>query len=773
MARVELGEILRRELIVISSHPGVRKVGPPVRGKANGTITVDVTFEVNLPNEWRQAGESPSGVRREETVRFDFPDGFPLCSPELSLRIDFDCNLPHMQPWLTGGRPVPCVYDGDLAELLHKEGLAGILNHTAAWLDRAALGTLIDPEQGWEPVRRDSFRDIVVADAEKLQGLVDRDGGLRFLSLNYLKISTTDGFDFTQGQVSSDIVRINSKTIPTLFNEIKIPTDKGVPSRQGKSVALVIWPGKLSLGRPIICGTYLPETVGNVSDLRNRAEFYSCLRELDTGLDRLRNCLSGCQSAGSYAMAIIFLVRRPFKLIGTQSSVELCPYVVDIRPPSLFIDGGKTKVRPAAHRHVISRPLLSQMAGNAATTERPHWTLVGAGSLGSKLALHLARAGNGPAFIVDKSIMAPHNAARHALVPAIGDMQFLWTISKASLLSEAVRGLNQNTTPVIQDLVSVLAPGNKAQQKWLKPSWAIVNATASPVVRTGLAASRLVGARVIETSLFAGGVVGAITVEGPGRNPNTEDLMAEFYTLLSEDSELASLVFDDNDSVARQNIGHGCGSLTMTMSDGRLSLFAAGMAEYLLAKQRDGLSDEAGEILIGRLSKDGLSLTWRTSRIPSTIIVEVENMKSWRVHIHERAAVKMRKEASCWPDVETGGVLMGRLSETARVAHVVDVLEAPEDSRRSSTEFILGTKGLGSRLAQYTGTVNCSLYCLGTWHTHLSSSGPSVTDLKMARAVSVARLIPSIFLILNPTGFHAFSEGMENDSGRNVRCPVS
>ena len=68
--------------------------------------------------------------------------------PELSLRADFSRNLPHMQPWLADRRPVPCIYDGELAELLHREGLAGILNQTAVWLERAALSTLIDPNQG-------------------------------------------------------------------------------------------------------------------------------------------------------------------------------------------------------------------------------------------------------------------------------------------------------------------------------------------------------------------------------------------------------------------------------------------------------------------------------------------------------------------------------------------------------------------------------------------------------------------------------------------------
>ena len=77
---------------------------------------------------------------------------------------------------------------------------------------------------------------------------------------------------------------------------------------------------------------------------------------------------------------------------------------------------------------------------------RVPWTLVGAGSLGSKSGLHLAHAGNGPSAVVDRAKMAPHNAARQALIPPAGDLQVLWSYGKASLLSEALRGLNQTAT---------------------------------------------------------------------------------------------------------------------------------------------------------------------------------------------------------------------------------------------------------------------------------------------------------------------------------------
>ena len=389
------------------------------------------------------------------------------------------------------------------------------------------------------------------------------------------------------------------------------------------------------------------------------------------------------------------------------------------------------------------------------TLERPRWTLVGAGSLGSKLALHLARAGNGPEVVLDKSSMTPHNAARHALVPATGDMQLLWMDAKARVLCEALRGLDHEATPLAADVVAVLTSRRNSHRLGSERSWAVVNSTASLVVREAIAATTRMPVRVIETLLFTGGLAGLVTTEGPERNPNTTDLMAEFYTLLREDAVLARIIFGSDDNVSRRSIGQGCGSLTMAMSDGRLSLFAAGMSEYLLARQRDGLPHDGGEILIGRLSEDGLGLKWHTRRVSPVIVVRAMNRKSWCTHIHSRALKKIQEETARWPKVETGGVLMGRISEGSRTVHVVDVLSPPEDSSRSADKFVLGRRGLRQQMAAYSEAVDWSLYCLGTWHSHLSPNGPSETDRATAKAVSLARLTPSLFLIHTPTDFHA------------------
>lgn len=718
---------------------------------------VEVTFIVNLPNPWRADGKSPSGVKLHETVRLDFPSGYPMAPPEPSLRADFTRDLPHMQPWTVEGRPVPCVYDGDLLELLHHSGLAAILNQAAVWLDRAALGKLIDPDQGWEPVRRDSFTDSVVANADQLRDWVDNRGGFRFAQVQYLKVKSDDlGAWSVHFQLSGNPVPVNRKEVGRYFQE---GLADAAWMRHGKSLAVVTWPGKGPSGGEVVCDTYFPETVEDVASLRQRASLYGCQRGLNDAFTRLKACLAALRSDVPFPLVVILLARRPVHLIGSASPIELCPYVVDIVAPKLFAEGKATRVRPVAHRSAITRSLLAQLAGmQGRDGEGEDWTLVGAGSVGSKLALHLARAGAGPSVVVDQSNLSPHNAARHALVPAVGDLQVLWTDGKAAKLTRALAGLDQAAKPVLADATRMLRRG-EPQGAWSKQTWAVVNTTASLALREALGAAETMPARVVEATLFAAGRVGVVTVEGPDRKPNTVDLMAEVYAFMLENSCVGSVIFGAGQGVALQRTGQGCGSMTMTMSDGRLSLFSAGAAEYLLGKRKNGLPQGTGEALVGLLADDGLGINWTLQQIEAPMEVRPSNGRGWCVRVHQRALTKMREEAGRWPDDETGGVLMGRLSENSRVVSVVDVLEAPEDSRRSPSAFVLGTNGLRRRIEEYARAVDWSLYCLGTWHSHLGEGGPSTKDRATADAVALARLTPTVFLVLTPTQLHALTVG--------------
>ena len=74
MSVAEENDAVQRALDLMREHPAVGGIGEPARDEASGTITVEATFAVNLPSEWRAEGRSPSGIGLSEAVRFRLSD---------------------------------------------------------------------------------------------------------------------------------------------------------------------------------------------------------------------------------------------------------------------------------------------------------------------------------------------------------------------------------------------------------------------------------------------------------------------------------------------------------------------------------------------------------------------------------------------------------------------------------------------------------------------------------------------------------------------------
>lgn len=712
---------------------------------------------VGLPNAWKADGRSPNGVRAVEPVTLIFPASFPLRAPNIFLRADFDRTLAHVQPGDPADRPRPCIVDGRLSELLHQQGLAGILNQLVLWLENAALGRLINPAQGWEPVRRDELGGFIVADAEAVRSIVSRDAGFGMCRFEFLVSTNGNGSRSVYGKIDPARVAVNPEALGDLLTTKRWSTPD---VRAGTSLAIVVWPGRMPSGALFVTDTYQPETVINFQALMERATTYGCDRPLRDAINWLQRCAANYDLKKTYPLAVILCARRPFTVIGTHSPIELCSYVMDIGPGALMVQGDQSPVQPVAHRHSITPSLLRTLSGDAprdADPALPSWALVGCGSLGSKIALYLGRAGRAPTTVIDRAYLSPHNAARHALVPDLSDSGLSWIAAKPKAVAKAINGLGQNAVAVSKDLVMILCDRDATVKYFPKKSWGIVNATASLGAREALGSvpPSITFPRVLETSLFAQGHLGLLTIEGPVRNPNTLDLIAEAYTLIRVDDELRALVFGSSEMLVRQPIGEGCGSPTMVMPDARISMFAAPMAEAIRHMQTGSLPTEGGRILIGRLASDSLGMSWTDHAVPPATVVEVEGPDAWSVRISRRAFDGITADVQRWPDVETGGILMGRISEAARTFYVTDVLPAPEDSARSRHEFVLGTRGARQLIGSFAESVDFSLFCLGTWHSHLMASGPSVTDRRTANAVALARLAPSILLIHTPGGFTA------------------
>ena len=122
----------------------------------------------------------------------------------------------------------------------------------------------------------------------------------------------------------------------------------------------------------------------------------SCCVTAPPRLGLLRRRLSAKRLGKPVAVAIVLLARRPCEVSGQNSIWELCPYLIEVASAADLIDDSQAAVRLLMHRDEISSDLLRRSSGLRHVPVRG-WTLVGCGSVGSKIAVQwLVKGGDRP-----------------------------------------------------------------------------------------------------------------------------------------------------------------------------------------------------------------------------------------------------------------------------------------------------------------------------------------------------------------------------------------
>lgn len=737
MVEASTAQATLRALRIAAAHPAVRDVRVSHRAD-DGSVWAELDMEQQLPSTWRVAGVSPSGVRSTETVTIRFPADFPQGSPRAFLRDDFDRAHPHLLPVppSLGLPPQPCVVQAYPSELIQARGFSGYLDQLADWLDKAAMLELNNPRHGWEPVRRDHLDDEIILDPDEVRKLAVPSGECFVVSTNYLRFKLGDGQRMMR--VALDAA-VQVDPAAAMCSETAISK---LMSR-GNGIALVVSAPDVD-GLPTVIGTHVPEDVTTVEDLGRRAKLYRCSTALMAKLNHIAYLLDSGQFTAT-PLPIIFLVRRPFNLIGSPSHIEICPYLLDLRPGSELLQG-IGDVRLCGVRDDISVDLLRRASGDPVKAIPPRWGLLGCGSVGSKIAIHAARRGLGPTDIIDRASMSPHNYARHSLLPEPnvrgGAMGY-----KADILAHALAGFQQPPRVDVGTVEELCASSEGRAE--LGNCRLVVNTTGSSLLREVLSFRNWeTRPTLADAHLLGAGSIAYSAFEGPNGNPNLSDIAAESYRILAKDDALRTKVFSAEAQAI--DIGQGCGAVTFPMPDDRLSALAAGLSQTVCGRlQQDGDLAEA-ELHIGQVLPDGLSQSWTSIKIEPYVVVSsgsVEVRVSSRVDAEIRAAIAAR------PGVETGGVIVGRYSQVGAAFQVVDLLPAPPDSTFSAERFVLGTQGLRQSVRRLLEQSGGSLYVLGTWHNHLVPSGPSVLDMETAARLALRQSFPVLMLIAHSEGY--------------------
>lgn len=279
-----------------------------------------------------------------------------------------------------------------------QNGPHAIIDQLSEWLKHAASGCLINPEQGWEPMRRDESSHLVIYNIQKLLNSLDSAEGIKFFPGKYLETTTQSGKDVAVMIEDEPLILTPRKIFELLKSQ---SLGKNIP--QKPTYALLVW------GENIV-SRYTPDFVSTLDELSEMATILGCKKSLENGLNDL--VLHINQSPLNFSLKniycnilLIMCARRPYKLIGEDLDLEFIPYFASFqleqkRSPFTgkltYEINRKSLVEACRHHHKLDRTLLKKLSEGHQKVTDQSIVMIGCGSLGSKIALHLARSGYGP-----------------------------------------------------------------------------------------------------------------------------------------------------------------------------------------------------------------------------------------------------------------------------------------------------------------------------------------------------------------------------------------
>ena len=305
---------------------------------------------------------------------------------------------------------------------------------------------------------------------------------------------------------------------------------------------------------------YIPNTIGKLSQLYEYAH--------SIGITGMKESIEkvDLEHVNEDKLFIVLSVRRPVKIIGSDSDIEFLNFVISKAKHRKKKRRELKRTLPDCNvgmlHHIMDRSprLLRRISGmQTKIDEDKAIALVGCGSLGSKIGIHLARNGNGPFLCIDNDIFMPHNNARHALT-------LTWAQNKAELLSLSISWIGKIiSTPVTEDALNV--DYSKSRM--------IIDTTASFSVRNFLM-NMVDLPPVISCGLYGRGRSGLMLTENENKTGSLAIIWAHLYHQALTDEDIHGILFSSN--LENVPIGQSCSSQTMIVDDARISLMAATMS---------------------------------------------------------------------------------------------------------------------------------------------------------------------------------------------------
>jgi hypothetical protein len=687
--------------------------GRLVEVRARPHVAADlIVIDLDVP-----LGQRPvvTDICRTERIAVAWSDE-PRPPQVYPLREDFPEDVPHFNLAPRGEPRSLCLFDLAQDEILRILTPYVLLERTRRWLSETAYGRLHGDDQPLDPLFGASGWAVV--------------------------LPSNPAAPVVFGVRQSD-----QSTCPVILMDAEQATRHGLGKTHNGFAVLMLETAALPHGRL----RSLPRTM---------AELLEVYRELGADLTPdLRTQLQGW-------MATPYLFERPFLLVLT-TPIERTPGVIGGTARKAFLGastaqvlaeamgavlwGGDTLAPPltpgplndAALSGIILGPMdihqpfhrdLAQQASGIDSDPTRAIALIGAGALGSQVALTAARSGIGTWTIYDPDHLLPHNLARHGLSPrAVGATKAEATASAISRLLNDVGA----ATGVANDIRQV--PDAPLQHADL-----VLDVSASVPVARWLALESGHDARTASVFFNPRGDALVILLEDAGRAVRLDQLeMAYYWTLVSTPALQRHL---------RAGVGiipsGGCRNVSLKVPQSRAALLAGLSVQHLLERELP----TAASIDIWSLDDDGVR------RVQGDAIGFRElAIGDWAVFVSETVIDQIAAARDRAGRQETGGILVGSWDRQRRRGYVVGHYDAPPDSVQTATGFVRGMVGVYQTLEEVQDATAFNLDYVGEWHTHPlgHDSRPSTDDDRLLRwigSVLAFSDVPALMAICGEDG---------------------
>lgn len=653
--------------------------------------TIQLEIEVSLPS-----GGPIFAVQNRESIWLLLPDRFPSEHPHIVVgRFDFPAT-PHASRHHNGRWVELCLTRQAPDDWWVGRTLRDVVCRVKEWLDDAAAGLLVKPDDPHEPLFIPWANATVEVDGDFLQRATAEHDGLSTTWAAAVEIPDRETSRLIVGQ----------GPIPTIV--------MFQPVAQSKP-----W---------IDCPTTFDE-------------MRSLVRSVGLNDERLAYWVNKGES-GKKQVLVIVGTRRTREVLGRENAQEWVAFELKRTKSALGSQASDWDVTAHQVRESFTPQLASRLGGWSGQQGRKKVAFVGAGALGSAVCETMARSGLVDLHIVDEDVLAPHNLARHTLCQK--EVGHFKAESLAQRLNDLYRGVE--VAHGVSKSIQYLDPA-EVQQVILNADL-IVDCSASIAVQRWLAdlpSTRPPVASVFQVCAGRGTLILSESVKADKRV--TVDAIESVLLANRRDYPIVDEWLSEQ--VEPVQVGGGCRSASARVPDTLCKLGGAWAADAILNWiDRGNWPSESGFGIqsISNGIVPSVQTGWVDVRMTS-----LSEGDQWRIWLCQTVMEHVKKQAGT---NETGGILVGEIDRQRRVAYIVDAWAAPPDSASSPVGFLRGRVGLVPKLTLLATETRGRLGYVGEWHTHPKSSPAAVsatdwaTICRMADILSVDRL-PALCLITN------------------------